>query len=87
MKFSLSFGYAILLWCKPFPSFAIARKHHLCSMVMRNIIMDSGHIRRESTHLLLCLSVLVAAAPEMALAECIRYSVINRGSIGTATSG
>ena len=70
-----------------FPSYAIARKLHLCSMVMHNVIMDSGHTHRESTHLLLCLSVLVAAAPEMALSACIRYSVINCGSIGTATSG
>lgn len=70
-----------------FSSFAIAGKHRLCSMVMHNVIMDSGHTCTESRHLLPCLRVLVAAAPEMALSECIRYSVINCGPIGTAASG
>lgn len=54
---------------------------------MHNVIMDSGHTCTESRHLLPCLRVLVAAAPEMALSECIRYSVINCGPIGTAASG
>ena len=87
MKFSFTLWVCYSPLVNAFPSFAIAGKRLLCSMVMHNVIMDSGHTCRESRHLLLYLRVLVAAAPDMALSECIRYSVINCGPIGTASSG
>ena len=50
-------------------------------MIMYDVIMDNGQAHRESTHLLLCLSVLVPAAPEMVMSACIRYAVINLGPL------